>query len=98
MRPLRLQRVTEDDTLVLTGDTEREKYQGIRCPKCAWRPLPSSRWGCDRPFNGAPCWCSWNTFDTRGKCPRCGHQWENTVCLSCHQWSRHDDWYERAAK
>jgi predicted amidophosphoribosyltransferase len=37
----------------------------------------------------------WNTFDTHGVCPGCGHAWTATQCPHCQQWSRHDDWYER---
>jgi hypothetical protein len=49
--------------------------------------VSSSRWSCH-------CGCSWNTFDTKGKCPSCAYQWEDTACLSCHRWSKHDEWYE----
>ena len=35
----------------------------------------------------------WNTFDTRGVCPACGHEWKETQCLRCKAWSKHDDWY-----
>ncbi len=62
--------------------------RGIRCPRCAWRPRAGSRWQCD-------CGQVWNTFDTRGRCPGCGHQWTITACLSCGDFSPHDDWYER---
>jgi hypothetical protein len=68
----------------------RGKYAGIRCPKCAWQPLSSSRWWCNR----EGCGCTWNTFDTRGKCPKCSYQWRDTACLECSQWSKHEDWYE----
>ncbi len=61
---------------------------GIRCPRCAWRPRATSRWGCD-------CGHVWNTFDTRGRCPGCGHQWQVTACLSCHAFAPHEAWYER---
>jgi hypothetical protein len=80
-----LQRFPEDESL--TGVTEDDRFNGIRCPKCTWRPVSSSRWSCH-------CGCSWNTFDTRGRCPGCGYQWQDTACLSCHRWSRHDEWYE----
>jgi hypothetical protein len=60
----------------------------IRCPKCAWRPRAHDQWACD-------CGFVWNTFDTRGQCPACAHQWHDTACLSCHQWSPHEDWYAR---
>lgn len=62
----------------------------IRCPLCRWRPRRRDHWLCT--FEG--CGMAWNTFQTRGVCPRCSHQWTQTVCLACHQWSRHLDWYE----
>ena len=62
----------------------------IRCPKCRWQPRKESRWMC-----GEGCRHSWNTFDTHGVCPACHFRWENTKCHACHQWSKHDDWYER---
>ena len=58
----------------------------IRCPKCEWKPLPDSTWGCD-------CGHAWNTFDTYGQCPRCRKVWKNTQCLTCAKWSPHADWY-----
>jgi hypothetical protein len=61
---------------------------GIRCPKCRWMPRAHDRWMCH-------CRHTWNTFDTRGKCPGCGHQWTQTKCLACREWSEHEDWYER---
>ena len=70
----------------------------IRCPLCFWQPSASSRWTCyvrgtpEPPFDG--CGTVWNTFDTRGKCPGCGHQWIWTTCLHCRVASRHEDWYE----
>ena len=69
----------------------------IRCPECEWQPNPSSLWYCadsaypERFFGG--CATAWNTFDTRGKCPGCGHLWRWTVCLSCGIWSLHEHWY-----
>lgn len=69
----------------------------IRCPACAWQPAPSSQWHCqdaDAPEHFSPgCGASWNTFETRGKCPGCQHQWRWTACLHCNMWSRHEDWY-----
>lgn len=64
------------------------KPRRIRCPWCAWVPRAADRWWC-----GPKCGHSWNTFDTQGRCPKCDYQWEETVCLSCHRWSRHRDWY-----
>ncbi len=72
-------------------------FNRIRCPLCKWQPQKSSRWYCaDLPFpenffDG--CETHWNTFDTRGKCPGCQHQWRYTTCLSCSQHSVHEDWY-----
>jgi len=80
-------------------DEEEEGLNGIRCPRCEWRPSSSSRWCCEcvdgpePPFDG--CGMVWNTFSTRGRCPRCSHQWRFTSCLRCHEWSPHDAWYER---
>ncbi len=39
------------------------------------------------------CGASWNTFETRGVCPRCSWKWIITQCLSCKQFSPHEDWY-----
>ena len=60
----------------------------IRCPRCLWKPGSGDRWMCH-------CGHTWNTFDTRGKCPGCGFQWTQTMCLSCFEWSEHDAWYEK---
>lgn len=70
---------------------EEEPLDGIRCPLCSWRPRPSDRWACR-------CGMGWNTFLTRGRCPRCEYQWRDTACLACHRWSRHLDWYEARAR
>jgi hypothetical protein len=72
-------------------------FEGIRCPLCNWTPNASDRWcctDCDAPeyFYGG-CYTSWNTFETRGKCPTCAHQWIWTSCHFCHQMSLHEDWY-----
>ena len=63
--------------------------QRIRCPKCRWVPRKDSRWYCSH----GGCGCCWNTFDTGGRCPECGHQWVMTQCLSCHVSSLHREWY-----
>jgi hypothetical protein len=78
--------------------SDRERASRIRCPLCDWRPAASSRWTCsaegtpEPPFNA--CGTVWNTFDTRGKCPGCSHQWIWTTCLHCHVPSRHVEWYQ----
>ena len=60
--------------------------EGIRCPRCRWRPRRSDRWSCR-------CGHAWNTFETRGQCPRCEYRWRNTQCLRCREFSPHEDWY-----
>jgi hypothetical protein len=83
------------------ADEEDEKpdFGRVRCPLCHWRPRASSRWfcaDCGHPeyFYGG-CGTAWNTFETRGLCPGCKHQWRWTACLSCAGWSAHEEWYER---
>jgi hypothetical protein len=71
---------------LLEDDDEDAGKRGIRCPLCGWTPRPESRWTCS-------CRHSWNTFDTRGRCPSCHHQWLDTQCLACGAWSPHEDWY-----
>ena len=73
---------------VLDDLLSKNRFKKIRCPKCLWQPSKEDRWMC-----GADCLHVWNTFDTAGRCPKCGRQWEWTACLACHQWSRHVDWY-----
>lgn len=58
----------------------------IWCPKCQWQPLPTSLWSCT-------CGNTWNTFDTRAICPSCAKKWEVTQCLSCGEYSPHEEWY-----
>lgn len=67
----------------------RRKGPRIRCPRCRWQPRRGDRWLCSRPG----CGTTWNTFETRGRCPGCGHQWLHTCCLACQRWSPHADWY-----
>jgi hypothetical protein len=84
------------DTIDQADDEEPDQGR-IRCPLCRWQPDAGSFWFCndnaypERFFGG--CGTAWNTFDTRGLCPGCGHQWRWTGCLSCHGWSLHEDWY-----
>lgn len=58
----------------------------IACPKCQWQPDGRPRWTCS-------CGHTWNTFETKGKCPECGIQWQDTYCPDCHQSSPHEEWY-----
>jgi len=62
----------------------------IRCPKCSWQPRKRDRWFCNKCNQG-----HWNTFETRGVCPVCGYHWTWTACLSCAEWSLHEEWYEK---
>lgn len=95
-----LKRQTDEEVRQEIEDKEddREGAFRIRCPLCSWTPTASSRWSCtsrgtpEPPFNS--CGTVWNTFDTRGKCPGCGHQWIWTTCLYCRVASRHEEWYE----
>lgn len=81
----------------IAADEEAADFGRIRCPLCKWRPKASSLWYCgdcwhpERFMDG--CGMEWNTFDTRGLCPGCGHQWRWTSCLSCWEWTLHEDWY-----
>lgn len=59
---------------------------GVRCPKCQWKPREKNLWSC-------MCGNNWNTFDTRGLCQQCGHQWEETECSQCREMSPHPHWY-----
>lgn len=77
------------DLLERLRDDRRKRRKRIRCPRCAWEPGANARWVCR---DG--CRHTWNTFDTGGRCPKCTFQWEMTVCLRCHRWSAHADWYE----
>ena len=80
-------------------DVESDENAGrIRCPFCEWTPGRGSKWycsACPEPegFLGG-CGTMWNTFDTRGLCPGCRHQWRWTSCHACYKWSLHEDWYE----
>ena len=91
----------EGENLLVVEDRDEasDTLGGVRCPICKWRPMRSSLWtcwDCDHPeyfYDG--CGTSWNTFETRGMCPTCEHQWKWTTCHSCLGWSRHLDWYEK---
>ena len=98
-----LKRQTQDDVRIDTADQEKDGDGTfrIRCPLCFWQPSASSRWTCqcgggtpEPPFDA--CGTVWNTFDTRGKCPGCAHQWIWTTCLHCQVSSRHEEWYDEA--
>jgi hypothetical protein len=78
--------------------SDKTDYSRIRCPLCKWQPQKSSRWWCTDAnfpeFFYEACGANWNTFDTRGRCPGCAHQWRWTTCLRCGENSLHDSWYK----
>ena len=79
------------------ADDGVDPVKRIRCPRCEWQPGSGDRWTCvpqghPEHFTGG-CGTSWNTFDTRGRCPGCEHLWTWTACQQCHEWSPHVDWY-----
>jgi hypothetical protein len=89
---------SEGDRRVAERDESELDFAGIRCPLCGWRPVRSSRWVCaelgpPEKFDGG-CGTSWNTFETKGLCPCCSHQWIWTTCLDCMRISPHEEWYE----
>ena len=83
--PIRVRRPRSED------DTRQGRPPRIRCPKCSWEPGRDDTWAC-------VCLHIWNTFETRGVCPKCGLKWLDTQCQRCSQWSPHDDWYEEPGR
>ena len=63
-----------------------DEMQGVRCPKCSWKPRAGMSWLCS-------CRRTWNTFSTHGICPSCQKQWKDTQCSACHEWSPHIAWH-----
>ena len=94
-------KTAETDEILKLIDKSEEKtdFARIRCPHCRWQPTRNSRWfclDCDAPeFFYDGCMTCWNTFETRGKCPGCAHQWRWTSCLRCEGWALHEDWYSK---
>ncbi|MGH9320706.1 MAG: hypothetical protein ACRD21_10115 [Vicinamibacteria bacterium] len=89
VRDSRRDRKIDDRPIEDGSEDPSTRNQGprIRCPKCGWEPRRDSLWSCS-------CFHAWNTFDTRGLCPECGRKWVETQCPRCHEWSRHEEWYE----
>jgi hypothetical protein len=69
-----------------------EKQPEIYCPKCEYKPVPEDRWSCV-----PSCGTSWHTFWTRGLCPGCGYNWQQTQCPACGRHSPHRAWYHTPA-
>jgi len=86
------------EIFTIPKDDDADTPERIRCPLCDWTPGAGSRWSCyaegtpEPPFPA--CGATWNTFETRGRCPGCSHQWKWTSCLQCGGFSLHEDWYE----
>ncbi len=73
-------------------------FERIRCPLCRWQPRASSLWYCGDSSSYLGCGTTWNTFDTRGRCPNCKYRWQWTDCLRCGGASPHEAWYEDEAE
>lgn len=56
------------------------------CPKCEWMPDGLAHWKCS-------CGHKWDTFSTKGVCPKCNASWEDTSCPACNTKSKHKLWY-----
>ena len=88
----------EGETKPVTDRADEADAAKIRCPLCKWHPKRDSFWvcwDCDHPeYFYSGCGMEWNTFETKGLCPGCSHQWIWTSCLQCFLWSKHEDWYE----
>ena len=67
--------------------TRRHEY---RCPVCGWVPFVIRAWKCKQ------CGQVWDSFETAGACPRCGHEHEETACLRCKRISPNRDWRSAA--
>ena len=59
---------------------QSRSFRGAYLPQCGWSLRKEQRWACD-------CGNECKTFDTRGVCPACLHQWTSMQCLSCASWS-----------
>ena len=59
----------------------------IQCSICEWKPDGGIYWACS-------CRHKWNTFKTKGKCPKCKTQWKDTYCPGCGKSTPHKDWYK----
>ena len=62
------------------------RRMGLRCPSCKASPPVGPYWGC------ANCRQSFDTFETGGRCPHCGAQYDVTACLDCRRSSPQHEW------
>jgi len=84
--PLPRARVHRIGARLASQAVSSEAQRAVRCPHCGWRPGADARWSCS-------CGYWWDTFQTRGCCPRCEHAWRDTACLACEAYALHADWY-----
>jgi Zn-dependent protease len=62
------------------------KRDGFACPQCKAPPPVGEFWRC-------ACGQMFDTFATRGRCPRCARAFQFTACNSCNQMSPHPAFY-----
>lgn len=62
------------------------RRMGLRCPSCKVSPPIGPFWGC------ANCRQSFDTFETGGRCPHCGAQYDVTACLDCRRSAPQQEW------
>ena len=74
------------------GDGFGDQRSNVACPGCGFVPVVGQQWIC------APDGCggSFDTFDTKGKCPYCEAQFAWTECPVCTRASAHRAWYARS--
>ncbi len=59
---------------------------GYACPSCRTAPPVGAYWGCGQ------CRQPFDTFETRGACPKCGAQYLKTACLDCGEQHPMSEW------
>jgi Zn-dependent protease len=62
------------------------RREGFACPSCGAKPPLGPRWKC------AQCQRPFDTFESGAKCPWCGAQFPNTMCMDCQKSSPMRDW------
>jgi Zn-dependent protease len=62
------------------------KRDGFACPRCKAAPPVGDFWRC-------ACGQMFDTFATRGRCPRCGRTFQVTACNNCSQPGPHTAFY-----
>jgi Zn-dependent protease len=62
------------------------RRQGFACPSCRTAPPLGAYWKCGK------CEQTFDTFETRGVCPRCQAEYPTTMCLDCQEQSPMNEW------